>query len=210
VVEYSGWKRLYGWIIQPYFMRRFTVRHLALFAVLAAMCTGIQLTPRPPNVEFTTLISFLASAVIGMSFGVSLGAFVMFINGFVSPSGFAGLILPFQMVGMALAGVAGGLYRRSRNGSYDAQSCFETAVLGAFLTLVYDALTNFAYAMPSMLNGQPVLPTYVAALVSGALFSLTHVVSNTVIFGAGFVPVTKAMQKLFGGEQVWKKESLLT
>jgi hypothetical protein len=201
---------LYGWIIQPYFMRRFAVRHLALFAVLAAMCTGIQLTPRPPNVEFTTLISFLASAAIGMSFGVGLGAFVMFINGFVSPSGFAGLIMPFQMVGMALAGVAGGLYRRSRNGSYNAQSCFETAVLGAFLTLVYDALTNFAYAMPSMLNGQPVLPTYVAVLVSGAFLSLTHVVSNTVIFGAGFVPVTNAMQKLLGGEQVWKKESLHT
>jgi len=191
-------------------MRSFATRHLALFIVQAAVCIGIQLTPRPPNVEFTSLISFLSSAVLGMSFGVGLGAFVMFVNGFVSPSGFAGLILPFQMVGMALVGVAGGLYRRSRNGSYDAQSCFETAVLGGFLALVYDALTNFGYAMPSMLNGQPVLPTYIGVLVSGAFFSLMHVVSNTVIFGAGFVPVTNAMRKLLGGEQVWKKEFLHT
>jgi hypothetical protein len=183
-----------------------TIRRLTLFIVLTALCTGIQLTPRPPNVEFTSLISFLSGTVFGMSFGVGLGAFVMFVNGFISPSGFAGLMLPFQMVGMALAGAAGGLYRRSRNGSYDAQTCFETAVLGGFLTLVYDALTNFAYAMPSMLNGQPVLPTYIGALVSGALFSLMHVVSNTIIFGAGFVPITSAVQKLFGGEQTWKKE----
>jgi hypothetical protein len=61
-----------------------------------------------------------------------------------------------------------------------------------------------------MLNGQPVLPTYVAVLVSGAVLSLTHIVSNAVIFGAGFVPVTNAMQKLLGGETVWKKESLHT
>jgi hypothetical protein len=199
-------KSLYGWIIHPYIMHRFTVRYLALFAVLAALCTGIQLTPRPPNVEFTSLISFLSGAIFGMSFGAGLGAFVMFVNGFVSPSGFAGLIMPFQMVGMTMAGVTGGLYRRSRNGSYDAKSCFETAVLGAFLTLVFDALTNFAFAMPSMLNGQPVFPTYVGALVSGVFFSLMHVVSNTVIFGAGFVPVTNAIQKLLGGEQVWKRE----
>jgi hypothetical protein len=183
-----------------------TVRHIALFIVLAALCIGVQLTPRPPNVEFTSLIVFLSGAVFGMFFGVGLGFLVMFVNGFLSPSGFAGLVLPFQVVGMAVVGVGGGLYRRSRGGSYDARSCAETAVLGAFLTLVYDALTNFGFAVPVMLGGQPVFPTFVAVLVSGAVFSLVHVVSNTIIFGAAFVPVTNALQKLLGGGQTWKKE----
>jgi len=206
VVEYSGWKRLYGWIVQPYYVQKYVVRHLVLFIVLAALCIGTQLTPRPPNVEFTSLIVFLAGAVLGVSFGAGLGVLVMVTNGFVSPWGLAGLILPFQVLGMAVVGVGGGLYRRSRRGSYDAKSCAETAVLGAFLTLVYDTVTNFGFAVTLMLTGQPIFLTFISVLVSGAVFSLIHVVSNTVIFGAAFVPVTNAMQKLLGGGQTWKKE----
>jgi hypothetical protein len=182
------------------------VRHLALFVVLAALCIGIQLTPRPPNVEFTSLIVFLAGAVLGVSFGAGLGVMVMFVNGFVSPWGIAGLILPFQVIGMAVVGVGGGLYRHSRRGYYDAESCAETAVLGAFLSLVYDVVTNLGFAVTLMLTGQPIFLAFISALVSGAVFSVVHVVSNAVFFGAAFVPVTNALQKLLGGEQTWKRE----
>jgi hypothetical protein len=171
------------------------------------MCIGIQLTPRPGNVEFTSLITFIVSAVLGMSFGVGLGVLVMFVNGFLSPWGVAGLILPFQIIGIAVVGIGGSLYRRSRSNSYDATSCVETAVLGAFLTLIFDVITNFGFAVTQMLAGQPILLAFIAALVSGALFSLLHIVSNTVLFGAAFVPVTNAMQRLLGGEQVWKEFS---
>jgi hypothetical protein len=187
-------------------MQKHPVRHLVLFIVLAALCIGLQLTPRPPNVEFTSLIVFLAGAVLGVSFGAGLGAFVMFVNGFVSPWGPAGLILPFQMIGMALVAVGGGLYKRSKGGSYDADSYAETAVLGAFLTLVYDALTNLGWAVPQMLAGQPIFLAFIGALITGAVYSASHVVSNTIFFGSAFVPVTNALQKLLGGEQIWKKE----
>jgi hypothetical protein len=187
-------------------VQKHVVRHLALFVVLAALCIGIQLTPRPPNVEFTSLIVFLAGAVLGVSFGAGLGVMVMFVNGFVSPWGIAGLILPFQVIGMAVVGVGGGLYRRSRRGSYDAESCAETAVLGAFLSLVYDVVTNLGFAVTLMLTGQPIFLAIISALVSGAVFSVVHVVSNAVFFGAAFVPVTNALQKLLGGEQTWKRE----
>jgi len=170
------------------------------------MCIGIQLIPRPGNVEFTSLITFIVSAVLGISFGVGLGALVIFVNGFLSPWGFAGLILPFQIVGIALVGIGGGLYRRSRSSSYDATSCLETAILGAFLTLIYDVITNFGFAVTA-LAGQPILLAFITALVTGALFSLLHIVANTVLFAAAFVPVANAMQRLLGGEQVWKEFS---
>lgn len=165
------------------------------------MCIGIQLIPRPGNVEFTSLITFIVSAVLGISFGVGLGVLVMFVNGFLSPWGVAGLILPFQIVGIAVVGIGGGLYRRSRSSSYDATSCLETAILGAFLTLLYDVITNFGFAVTlTQTLGQPILLAFITALVTGALFSLLHIVSNTVLFAAAFVPVTNAMQKLLGGE----------
>lgn len=187
-------------------MRNLTIPRLSTFVVLAALCIGVQLAPRPPNVEFTSLIVFLAGAVFGMPFGGGLGVLVMFVNGFVSSWGFAGLIAPFQMIGMAMVGLGGGLYGRSRHGSYDSASCAETAVLGAFLTLVFDVVTNFGWAVHFGLSGQPVFLAFVSTLVSGAVFSLVHVVSNTVVFGAAFVPITNALQRLLGGGQTWKKE----
>jgi hypothetical protein len=169
-----------------------------LFIVLTALCIAIQLTPRPPNVEFTSLIVFVAGAVLGVSFGAGLGVLVMFINGFASPYGAAGIILPFQLIGMVVVGVGGGLYKRSRHGSYDVQSCTEAAVLGAFLTLVYDVVTNFGFAVTYVLVGQPVFLAFISAIVSGAVFSVVHVVSNAVFFGAAFLPTTRALQKILG------------
>lgn len=191
-------------------MRSPPTRQLVLLIILAALCLSIQLIPRPPNVEFTSLVVFLVGAVFGTSFGATLGILVMFINGFFSPYGFAGLMLPFQVTGMVIVGIAGGLYGRTRGGSYDARSCIETAVLGAFLALVYDIITNFGVAVSFMLIGTPILLAFVNAIISGALFSAIHVVSNTVVFGLAFFPLTNTLQKILGGRKTWKKEPLLT
>jgi len=168
------------------------------------------LTPRPPNIEFTSLVVFLVGAVFGISFGATLGILVMLINGFFSPWGFAGLMLPFQVAGMVIVGIGGGLYRRTRGGSYDASSCVEAAVLGAFLTLVYDIITNFGVAISYMLIGMPILQAFITAIISGAIFSAIHVVSNTAVFGIIFFPLTNTLQRLLGGGKTWKKEFLLT
>jgi hypothetical protein len=181
-----------------------------LLAVLTAICISIQLTPRPPNVEFTSLIVFLVGGVFGVIFGATLGALVMLMNGFLSPWGFSGLLLPFQIVGMVIVGISGGLYRRSKSGPYSVGSCVETAILGAFLTLVYDIITNFGIAVSFMFTGMPLSLAFVSAIISGAIFSLIHVVSNTVVFGTAFVPLTNTLQRFLGGAKNWKKESLLT
>jgi len=192
-----------------YSMKSPTTRRLALLTILAALCIGIQLSPRPiPNVEFTSLLVFFVGAFFGAFIGSALGATVMFVNGFLSPWGFAGLSLPFQITGMVIVGTAGGWYGRTKKGVYNPSSCLETAVLGAFLTLVYDLITNFGVAVGYMLLGMPMLPAIVSALISGAPFSLIHVASNSLVFLAAFFPLTRALQDFFGGEKVWRKDSL--
>ena len=186
------------------------VRRLALLAVLTALCIGIQLTPRPPNIEFTSLIVFLIGVAFGALSGSMVGVLVMLVNGFCSSWGFAGLMLPFQVAGMAIVGIGGGLYGRTGTGSYASRSCLETAVLGAFLTLVYDIITNFGVAISYMLMGMPFFVAFVSAIVSGALFSLVHVVSNAAVFGVAFVPLTNSLQKLLGGGKTWKERFSLT
>ena len=183
-------------------------RQLTLLSVLSALCVGIQLTPRPPNVEFTSLIVFLVGALFGIPIGAGLGILVMFINGFLSPWGCAGLMLPFQVTGMVIVGIVGGLYGRKREGLSHVGSCFEAAVLGALLTLVYDVITNFGVAVSYMFIGMLVSVAFVSAIVSGALFSLVHVASNTVVFAVAFLFLANALQKFLRGEKAWRKEPL--
>jgi hypothetical protein len=168
-------------------------RAIALVSVLTALCLAIQLCPRPPNVEFTSLFAFVLGFVFSPFVGIFFGGFVMFVNGFFSPWGFAGLVMPFQIVGMGLVGLAGGLFRKYSNSGRSAGFYVEVAVFGAFLTVVYDAITNLGVAVFYMIGGtQPTL-AIAAALAYGTPFSLIHVFSNIAVFGIVFSPLIKVL-----------------
>ncbi|MEM2102876.1 MAG: hypothetical protein QXM22_05125 [Candidatus Bathyarchaeia archaeon] len=145
-----------------------------------------------------------------MVVGVFFGGFIMFVNGFLSPWGFAGLNLPFQMMGMAVAGISGGLYRKfSQNMKFSARFCLETAVLGAFIALVYDLITNFGFGIQLMLAGMDPTSALFVAIAYGSFFSIVHVLSNSAVFGILFLPVTNALNSLKVGELLWwRKEPL--
>jgi hypothetical protein len=167
-----------------------TSRQAALFSVLAALCIGIQLTPRPPNVEFTSLITFTMGVFFGSLLAGLFGALVMFVNGFFSPWGFAGMIMPFQMAGMLIIGVAGGVYKRYVAGETSGRLCIEAAVLGAFLTLIYDIITNSGTAM---VTGIPLILTF----FMGIGMSFLHICSNTAFFGFAFIPLVRTLQRFW-------------
>ncbi|MGQ9566050.1 MAG: hypothetical protein ACUVT5_05845 [Candidatus Bathyarchaeales archaeon] len=185
-------------------------RKLALFAVLTALCLAIQLLPRLPNVEFTSFFAFSVGLMQGVVIGAFFGGLVMFVNGFLSPWGFAGLNLPFQMLGMAIAGICGGLYGRfTWNVNMSTQFCLETAVLGAFLALVYDLITNVGFGVQLILAGTDPTAALFLAIAYGSFFSITHVLSSGVVFGALFLPLVKMLNTLKVGELTWlQKEHL--
>lgn len=191
-------------------MPQLSVRRLALLSVLTAVSLGIQLTPRPPNVEFTSLFTFLVGILYGSLVGGFFGGFVMFVNGFLSPWGYGGFMIPFQVVGMAIIGFSGGIYKRYVVGVYSVQVSAEFAVLGAFLTLLYDIITNTGVAYSfTILSGVPWHIALISAFSLGAPFSLVHIVSNIALFGSGLIPLIKALQRVPGGEALWSKKELL-
>jgi len=175
-----------------------------------ATSLALQVAPRPPNVEFTSFFSFIVGLVEGAAAGAFFGSFVMLINGFVSPWGFGGLNIPFQMVGMTIAGVLGGLYRKFTGSiSFSARFSLETAVLGALIALVYDLITNFGFGIQLVLAGENpslALPTTIAY---GSVFSLIHIVTNSAVFGILFLPATKALNRLKVGNWIWSKKEHL-
>lgn len=169
-------------------------QRLALLSVLTAVCLGLQLLPRPMNLEFTSLISFVTGMVFGSLSGALLGGLVMLVNGFLSPYGFAGVVLPFQIAGMVVIGVAGGLYSKTATNKMSPGSFGEVMILGAFLTFVYDVVTNVGTAV-YLASSMPFPEALIAALVMGAVPSAMHVVWNSFLFGAVTVPLVNAMQK---------------
>jgi hypothetical protein len=131
--------------------------------------------------------------MFGSAFGAALGSLTMFINGFLSPWGFAGIIMPFQMVGMALIGFVGGVYRKLLGGNsmekaYTKILRLEVSFLAAFLTLIYDVITNIGWALPS---NTPII----AALISGTWFTIIHVLSNVAVFGGAFHTLVKIIRR---------------
>jgi uncharacterized membrane protein len=169
---------------------------IALLSILTALCLALQLAPRPPNVEFTSLLTFVVGAVFGSFMGVSFGCFIMFVNGFLSPWGFAGPNMPFQMVGMGLVGLVGGLYRRYVRDRPNVGSFGEVAVLGGVLTVVYDFITNFGVALFPMISGVPPAFALLSVFASGAPFSLVHVFSNIVTFGVVSLPLVRTLNQI--------------
>jgi hypothetical protein len=162
-------------------------------------------------VEFTSVFVFIVGAAFGMILGGFLGAFVMLLNGFLSSWGFAGLMMPFQISGMVIVGVAGAMYGRSKEGKYTLSSSGEAAVLGAFLTLVYDLITNFGVGVSRMLVGIPFFPAMVSAMIPGVPFSIVHVASNALVFLVAFFPLNRAVRGfLGGGETTWGNDILHT
>ena len=201
-------KGLYGWIIHPTSMKPKSsntqnTRKWALFGVLVALCLAIQLTPRPPNVEFTSFLTFTVGVIFGVFYGGVFGCITMFVNGFLSPYGFAGLIMPFQMVGMALAGVFGGVYKRLMPGRIDsARFCSETAIVGAVIALIYDLVTNVGVGLCFVLSGTDFALAMLIAIAYGVFFSIVHILSNATVFGMLTLQSMKTLHDLIGSEKI--------
>jgi hypothetical protein len=159
---------------------------ITLLSILAAACLSVQLLPRPMNLEFTSVIVFVAGMVFGVLFGALLGTSVMFVNGFLSPYGFAGIILPFQIIGMTSIGVAGGLYSKMAKFSLSKGGFIETAIL----------VTNVGTAVS--ISGLPFPQALILVLITGAVPSVIHVGWNTVLFGGLVAPLVNAMHKMLG------------
>lgn len=144
-----------------------------------------------PNVELVTSISFLSGYFLGRIRGCLVGAMSMFLFSLFNPLG-----VPFipvfiaQVVFMGLAGFAGGMWKRwTEARSFRMIFLMGLAGSGLLLTLLYDAGTNLGFALGAGLFSQTL-----GIIGAGLVFSLVHVISNTVLF-ATLVPVAVKMMQ---------------
>lgn len=121
----------------------------------------------------------------------------MFVNGFLSPYGYAGINLPFQMIGMAIPGIIGGFYgRHMPERSAPTSFCLETAVMGTLSALVYDLITNVGAGFWYVASGMDFALAMLTAMAYGTFFSVIHIVSNAAVFGILTLPSVKVLTTL--------------
>lgn len=168
---------------------RLKTKKIALVSVLSASAIASNyLLIGVPNVKFMDLIVFTAGAIMGSKMGVATGTLVWLVYGTINPYGFSFPILVATILGESIYGIAGGMYgKKSKIEVWGFD--FSAAILGFLLTCGYDLFTNAVFAFTFGIS-------FSLSLVAGIPFMLSHVLSNTLIFGVGFKPLINSIKKL--------------
>jgi uncharacterized membrane protein len=169
---------------------KFSAIKIAKMGILIALAVGLNFVLLAiPNVELISFVVFSSGYLLGTIEGGIVGLLAMFIYSVFNPMGMSTLpVLVAQIVSMTLIGISGGLVGRIKWFTQGKMVNFLLiGAIGFFLTLIYDFLTNLAWAYTS---GQ-ILPV----LIGGTFLSLVHTISNAVIF-AVLAPVIYKVKRL--------------
>jgi uncharacterized membrane protein len=174
-------------------VQRNTATAIALTAVFAAVAVGGNYAlAGVPNVEVSSVMVFLSGFLFGLTTGALTGLVSMTIFEIWNPWG------PFiPPIGVAvigctiLIGVVGGITGKNvqYTETYDSKWFLGPGIIGVFLTVFYDLVTSFA---SSVTWGAP----FSVILVFGLPFTLIHVISNGILFGALTPPIAKVVGHL--------------
>jgi hypothetical protein len=160
---------------------------IAVAVVLGYLLTAI------PNVELVTATCFAAGYCLGPAAGAAVGAMAEFLFAGFHPMGSSvGLLLLAQMLGMALVGFAGGRTARLLAAPQSLASRRILFLAGAFVTLVFDLLTNLAFPLQAGFSFSQTL----VALAAGVGFAAIHVGSNCLIFSIVLPKVLAQLKRM--------------
>jgi uncharacterized membrane protein len=171
---------------------------VSIVATLVALCvTTNYALVGVPNFKAMDFIVFVGGFCFGSFVGAYIGIFSWAVYGVINPYGFVPQVWLVTMFSEAIYGLLGGLLGKNLALTNFNDERFKISVffgtMGFFLTLIYDLITNVAYASAF---GIPII----AAIAFGAPFTILHQVSNAAIFGVVSIPVIVALKKLSGGE----------
>ena len=168
------------------------LNNLIRAAIFCAVAVGMGFSLMfIPNIELITVMVFLSGIYLGIGWGALVGFTAMAIYSGLNPMG-SGLSFPplflMQIIGMAFAGIIGGLVRPLFNEKkINFLLMASLAFLGFTITLIYDLLTLLSYPLSAGLGLSGIL----AALFKGLGFTLLHEISNAVVFTVTVPPVMR-------------------
>jgi energy-coupling factor transport system substrate-specific component len=180
-------------------LRLQTAKELALVATLGGMAAASRELFHPlPDVLPTTALVIACGAALGPGAGASVGALTALVSNFALGQG---LWTPWQMLGWALCGAAGGLLRplvRHRLGF---------AAAGAVLAFGFGALQNLQYMLLLLQQpGAQLGPAFTLSYGGALSFDVTHAVTTAAVAflaGPGLIRMLDRFARKLETEVVW-------
>jgi len=150
------------------------MRRLAYAGLMIAVGLTGAYAESIPNFELLTLVAFASGLLLGPRDGAGVAGLMMLIYSVLNPYGMAPpLVTAAQVVGEAIAGVAGGM-AVALAGWPVATRALALGAIGALLTAIYDFLTNVATGV--------VFGQMRTVLLGGIPFALWHIATNVGLF----------------------------
>jgi len=178
-------------------------KKIAIITILAALSIATNYAMLPFfNIKFMDFIVFVSGFCFGPLVGGFIGITSWAIYGSLNPLGFSLPVWISTMFTEAIFGIAGGLSARfiklPKHSSLNKNKMGTYVLFGAIsmvLTLIYDFITNIAYAYAYGIN------IIVALIVGFVPFGIVHLLSNMILFSVGCVPTINTIAKINGGEK---------
>jgi hypothetical protein len=145
-----------------------------------------------PNIELISASIFASGWLFGPSVGTTVGALSFAIFSLFNPLG-ASLppLMIAQILGGMILGSAGGFLKSMVSGFPVIVRGIVLGIGGGLLTLLYDVITNIGGFIAFTTE-----KTFFAYLVAGMVFSLLHILSNTLIFSLLLFPILNRIASL--------------
>ncbi|TET74908.1 MAG: hypothetical protein E3J43_09160 [Candidatus Heimdallarchaeota archaeon] len=132
-----------------------------------------------PNMEFISVTIFLVSILFGIYYGLMVAVSISVVYEFIIIAiiGSAGYLIFFKLICYVSLAVISGLMRKI----FLRLSYWELGVFGSFFAIIYDVLTTIGYQIV-VIRSDFVFQYLLVLLGTGIIFTITHVVSNFVLF----------------------------
>jgi hypothetical protein len=159
------------------------LNNLVRAAIFSALAIGLGFSLlMVPNIELITVVVFIAGLTLGVRWGILVGFTSEFIFSVFNPFG-SGLVFPplliAQIISMIIIGAIGGiLHNIFFIKEYSKKHVILLAIVGFFLTFIFDSLTTLAYPISMGFD----FPQTFVIYLSGLGFTFLHQISNAMIF----------------------------
>jgi hypothetical protein len=177
-------------------------RWVSIAAIMTALAlVGNYALVAIPNLELGSTVLFATAYIFGSHMAIWATLIMSLLFGIINPWGaFIPQIWASQVVGWFYIITIGSIMgRRRTNGKRFEPRKWELAITGAFVTFIFEQVTNLGYAITF---GIP----FVLAMTTAIPFSAIHIISNAIIFSQVIPMLDKALAKQLK-DLIWSTES---
>jgi hypothetical protein len=151
---------------------------VAIIAIMASLALiGNYALVAVPNVEIGTTILFVTAYIFGFTIAASSTMIMSIVFSVINPWGaFIPQIWISQVLGWLFITASGAILGHEKPREYiPPKFDTELMIMGAFLTMFFDLITNLGYSWAFAIP-------YEIAVITGFPFMIVHIISNAILF----------------------------